>query len=102
MVGLSVGDIEGPWVDPEFNSGLIEQCKRYWSTPIGELPDLMIATYLTQDFAAQQVAAEAQKRANAGTSDGSVLYEGQLSEALRSYIERRRPPRKLGTMHGTV
>ena len=78
----SVADIVGPWHDPDFESSLIERCERYWSTPIAELPDLMIATYLNQKLATEQMQLEAKRRLADTPRDDSELYEGQLAESL--------------------
>ncbi len=83
MKSKSVADAEGPWVDPGFHSGLIERCRRYWSVPVTELPNEMLATYLRQRIALQLIIPEARKRLNADSDDDSELYEGELAEALR-------------------
>lgn len=78
----SVADIVGRWRDPDFESNLIERCKRVWSTPIGELPDLMIATYLNQKLATEQMQLEAKRRLDGRLRDDSELFDGQLAESL--------------------
>lgn len=80
----SVSDIEGPWVDTEVSTGLIERCKRYWDTPVNQLPDEMLATYLRQEIAIQLMIEEAERRLAGGTADGSELYDGELATALKS------------------
>lgn len=82
MAGQSVADIVGPWADSNFPSGLIERCKRFWTTPVEQLPDLMVATYLNQDIARPLMIAEAHRRLTSASSDGSELHDGQLREAL--------------------
>jgi len=77
-----VADFEGEWSQPDFESGLIERCRRYWATPIDELPDVMIATYLNQEFALAPMQNEARRRLDIGLCDDSELYEGQLRDAL--------------------
>jgi hypothetical protein len=77
-----VADIEGSWVDPHFDSGLIERCKRYWSVPVTELPNEMPATYLRQRIALQLIIPEARKRLEAGVDDDSELYDGELAQAF--------------------
>ena len=84
MKSLSVADVEGPWVDPDFDSGLIERCKRYWNVPVPELPNEILATYLRQRIALQLVMPEARKRLETGFNDDSEMYEGELSEALKA------------------
>ncbi|MBX3414233.1 MAG: hypothetical protein KF708_16215 [Pirellulales bacterium] len=78
----SVADIAGPWVDPDFESGLIQRCRRYWSTPIGELPNQMLATYLRQSIAVGPVAEEARRRLEHQLDDQTELYDGELRAAL--------------------
>ena len=77
-----VADFEGDWSQPDYESGLIERCRRYWTTPIHELPDVMIATYMNQKFALPPMQNEAQRRLDNGLCDDSELYEGQLRDAL--------------------
>ena len=83
MNSKSVADVDGPWGEPNFESGLIERCKRYWSVPVTELPNEMLATYLGQRIALQLIIPEARKRLEAGIDDDSEMYEGQLAEALQ-------------------
>ena len=40
----TVADVVGPWVDPQWESGLIEKCKRGWNTPVTELTNELLAT----------------------------------------------------------
>jgi hypothetical protein len=80
----TVADVEGPWVDPNFESGLIERCKRGWNTPIGELTNELLATYLRQKIALRLVVPEARERIAQGSIDGTELYDEVLANALRS------------------
>ena len=86
MTTKSVADIEGPWVDSSFKSGLIERCKRFWTVPLNELPDLMVATYLNQRIATSFMIEEARRRLASGRFDDSKLYDGQLEEALKQAV----------------
>ncbi len=90
MKPRSVADVVGPWVDPDFDSGLIERCKRYWGVPVPELPNGMLATYLRQRIALQIIIPEARKRVETGIHDDSELYDGELAEAFRDACEVRR------------
>ena len=85
----SVGDIEGPWQDPNFPSGLIKRCEKYWTVPLDQLPDVMVATYLNQQIAVAQMIEEAQRRVDQGKYDDTELYEGQLADTLE-YARTRR------------
>jgi len=82
MASKSVADIEGAWVESDFDSGLIERCKRYWKTPANELPDVMVATYLSQRMAMTLMIDEARRRVAIGHFDDTELYDGQLCETL--------------------
>jgi hypothetical protein len=82
-----VEDIEGPWVDPDFCSGLVERCKRYWKVPVTELPNEMLATYLRQKIALPLMIPEARKRMEAGIDDDSELYDGELAHALKEVCD---------------
>jgi len=80
----SAADILGLWVDPDFESGLIERCRQYWTTPIVQLPNQMLATFLRQGIAVAFVAPEARRRIESGVHDDSELYDDELANALRS------------------
>ena len=82
MSQQSVADVEGPWVDPDFESGLIERCKRYWYVPVVELPNDILATYIRQRIALPLVVAEAHRRLAAGFDDDSEMYDGELANAV--------------------
>jgi hypothetical protein len=78
----TVEDVEGPWTEPPFESGLISRCKQYWSEPVERLPDAILATYLRQQIGLAVVLPEARRRIESGVSDDSEKYEGELAEAL--------------------
>ena len=80
--GQSVEDIEGPWTDASFESGLIERCKRHWSVPMADLPNTILATYIRQRIALSLVVPEARRRLEAGFRDDSEVYDGELAAAL--------------------
>jgi len=80
----TVADVEGPWVDPNFDSGLIDRCKRGWNTPVGELTNELVATYLRQKIALSLVVPEARKRIAAKFVDDTELYDEELENALKS------------------
>jgi len=89
MKAQSVADVEGPWVDPQWESGLIERCWRHWDTPVTELPNAMVATFLNQRIAIDLMIEEGQRRLAAHFSDDSELFEGQLAEALNKAVQSR-------------
>jgi hypothetical protein len=79
----SAADVSGPWVEPDSSSGLIDRCRRYWTTPISQLPNQILAMFLRQNIAVQWVAAEARRRIADGIEPDTELYEGELEAALR-------------------
>jgi hypothetical protein len=79
---ITVADVEGAWVEPEFNSGLIERCRAYWSTPVTELPNGILAMFIRQKFGLPVVIPEARLRIEQGVHDDSELYDDELSNAL--------------------
>jgi hypothetical protein len=89
MRSQSVADVLGPWIDSDFDSGLIERLRRAWSIPIPELPNQMLATFLRQELAMEVILPEAKKRLEAGIDDDSELYEGELAAAYREATERQ-------------
>ena len=80
----TVADVEGPWADPKWESELIERCKRGWDTPIEELTNELLATYLRQKIALLLVVPEARKRVAAKFVDDTELYDDELANALQS------------------
>jgi hypothetical protein len=78
----TAADIEGPWADPKFTSSLIERCRSHWTTPIGELSDEVLATFLRQEIALRITIPEARRRLAAGVCDDTELYDGELAESL--------------------
>ena len=83
MKSQSVADIVGPWVDPNFESGLIERIRKSWNVPIDKLSNEMLATFLRQQIATDFIVQETRKRLELGFDDDSEIYEGELALALR-------------------
>jgi hypothetical protein len=69
-------------MDPDFESGLIKRCKRYWSVPVVDLPNEMLATFIRQGIALPLVVPEARRRLEAGIDDDSEIYDGELAHAV--------------------
>ncbi|MGC4004260.1 MAG: hypothetical protein QM811_14545 [Pirellulales bacterium] len=80
----SIADLEGPWLETDFNSGLIERCKRGWYTPIKELSNELLATYLRQEVALELILPEARIRIESGFIDETESYEDELRNAFDS------------------
>jgi len=78
----SARDVEGEWIDPQFESGLVQHCREAWHVPFDELSDAMLATFLRQEIATEHVISEAQRRLERGSCDGSELYDGELRASL--------------------
>ena len=84
MNSRCVADIEGPWVDPNFDSGLIARCREYWTVPVSELPNGILATYLRQRIALPLIIPEADNRIAGQVDDDSEMFVGELHEALEA------------------
>jgi hypothetical protein len=78
----TVGDIEGPWVEPAFKSGLIERCRSGWDTPVVDLSNWYLSMYLRQRLGLALTIPEAESRLSSGFVDGTELYDEELMEAL--------------------
>ena len=78
----TVADVEGPWLEPNFVSDLIQRCKLHWNTPVSELTNELLATFLRQEIALSLLIPEAKKRVAANFIDDSELYEEELAVAL--------------------
>lgn len=78
---ISVEKIVGRWSGPA-DTGLMLRCKEAWATPLRELSDLMVATFLNQKIAAPNILAEAEYRLANTDRDDSELFDEQLQEAV--------------------
>jgi hypothetical protein len=88
---VTAADICGPWVDPDWQSGLVEQMRGFWSVPIVALPDAGLALFLRQRIAVEPVLAEARRRLAAGHPDDSELYDGELAAAVAGATGQAEP-----------
>jgi hypothetical protein len=87
MKARSAADVDGPWVDrPGQQTELLLRYKKLWTTPIVELSNAMLATFLRQRIALRLVVPEAQKRLDSAFVDGTELYDKELSESLHKAI----------------
>src|SRR5688500_5590830 len=89
MESRSVADVEGPWVEPEFESSLIERCRKNWATPVGKLSNYALSTFLRERFALEIVIPEGQRRLEANLVDDSELYDDALGSALQDARSER-------------
>ena len=84
----SAADIHGPWVETGSESGLIDQARQWWPVPVPDLPDAVLALFLRQEIAVDEVLKEARRRLASGRSDGSEKYDGELAAAAQQTISR--------------
>ena len=79
---ISVADILGPWVEPDWDSGLIARCRSAWAKPICELTNQELATLLRQRFAVEQLLPIARQRVCDRFNDDSEMYDEELQTAI--------------------
>ena len=79
---VSIADILGPWVEPDWESGLIARCRKAWTKPLRELSREELATLLRQRVAVKHLLPVAKQRVEAGVDDGTEMYEGELQAAI--------------------
>jgi hypothetical protein len=79
-----VADIEGPWEDPNFESGLIRRCRNNWSVPVCDLTNEALATFLRQNFALKIILPEGERRLQSGFTDDTELYPEELANAVQA------------------
>ena len=79
---ISIADLLGPWVEPDWDSGLIERCRNAWSKPLQDLTNQELATLLRQRFAVEYLLPVASKRVQAGFDDDTEIYDGELESAI--------------------
>lgn len=82
MVTETIQDIEGAWVEPQFESSLIQRCRENWTVPIRDLSNHMLATFIRQRMGLKAAVPEALRRIEVGYEDGSELYDEELSNAI--------------------
>ena len=78
----SVADLIGPWVDSEFESGLILRCKAAWNKPLRDLTNKELATFLQQRIATIHLLPIARNRIENKVDDDTEFYEGELKETI--------------------
>jgi hypothetical protein len=83
MKDKCVADIEGPWIDPELDSGLIQRCRNNWSVPLSEVTNHVLATFIRQKLALSIAIPEAKSRLERGYIDDSELYDEELEVAVK-------------------
>jgi hypothetical protein len=78
---VSIADILGPWVEPDWDSGLIARCKEAWNKPLKDLSREELATLLRQKFAINQLLPVAKKKLQQA-DDNSEMFDGELAQAI--------------------
>jgi hypothetical protein len=82
MEPRSVANIEGTWIDPEFESSLIQRCRDNWTVPVSDLSNYALATFIRQRLGLELVAPEARRRIELQYLDGSQLHDEELLDAI--------------------
>jgi hypothetical protein len=78
----SLSDLIGPWIDSDWNTGLIERCKNAWGKPLRDLSRAELATLLRQRIALEHLLPIAKKRLEDGVDDDTEMYDGELESAI--------------------
>jgi hypothetical protein len=82
MDKISIADILGPWINPDWDSGLIDRLREAWNKPIRDLSNEDLATLLRQRFAVEQILPIARQRLADGIDDETEIFDGELQEAI--------------------
>ena len=82
MENISIADILGPWIEPDWDSGLIDRLREAWNKPLQDLSREELATLLRQRFAVEQILPVARKRLADGIDDETEIFDGELYEAI--------------------
>ena len=78
----SVADILGPWIEPDWDSGLIARCREAWNKPLRDLSREELATLLRQRYAVEHLLPIAKNRLENGVDDDTEMFDGELQEAI--------------------
>jgi hypothetical protein len=84
----SVADLLGPWEEVNFESGLIDRCRRAWNKPFRDLTNEELATLLRQRIAPEYLLVEANHRLERNVDDGTEMFDGELAEVVRTASSR--------------
>lgn len=79
---ISVADILGPWVEPNWDSGLIARCREAWNKRLRDLSKEELATLLRQRYSVEHLLPIAKKRLEDGNDD-TEMFDGELQEAIK-------------------
>lgn len=78
----TIADLLGPWIEPDWNSGLIDRCRTAWNKPLRDLSNEELTTLLRQRIAVEHILPLARKRVEDGVEDDTEMYEGELEAAI--------------------
>ena len=81
MQSKTLVEVIGPWVDPNFDSGLIKTCREAWHKPFASLSRREVAVLLRQKIAAPHLLPVATALLES-EDDDTEIYEGELSRAI--------------------
>jgi len=79
---VTVADLLGPWVEPDWESGLVARCREAWNKPLRDLSRQELATLLRQRLTVEHLLPVARKRLEDGVDDGTEVFDGELREAI--------------------
>ena len=77
----SLAHILGPWVEPNWDSGLIARCREAWGKPLRDLSREELATLLRQRFAVEHLLPVARRKLQE-TDDDAEMFDGELAKAI--------------------
>jgi hypothetical protein len=84
---ISIADILGPWINPDWDSGLIARLREAWNKPLRDLSNEDLATLLRQRFAVEQILPIARQRLADGIDDDMEIFDEELQEAIEDAIK---------------
>jgi hypothetical protein len=86
----SAADLLGPWVNPNWESGMVVRCKVAWEKPLEELTNLELATFLDQSICVERVLPIALKRVESKVDDETEYYDGHLLGSIERCTSKQR------------
>jgi hypothetical protein len=78
----SIADLLGSWVQPDWDSGLVERMRIAWSKPLLKLSREELATFLRQRIAVEHLLPIARQRLLHDADDDTEMTEGELERAI--------------------
>jgi hypothetical protein len=82
MENISIADILGPWIEPDWDSGLIDRLREAWNKPLQDLSREELATLLRQRYAVEKILPVARKKLADGIDDETEIFDRELHEAI--------------------